>query len=101
MEELIRSGRLIEAIVVLTVLEGLGLAAYHRASGRGVAPSDIWRNLLSGLSLMLALREALVGAWWGWIVACLTASLLAHLSDLQRLWRFGDVDASLRDQRRD
>lgn len=36
---------------------------------------------------MLALRGALVGAWWGWIGLCLAASLLAHLADLRRRWQ--------------
>lgn len=84
---MIRNGHLIDAIMVLTILEGIGLAAYGRATGRGVAFPALWRNLLSGLFLMLALRTALVEGWWGWISACLAASLLAHLSDLRRLWR--------------
>jgi hypothetical protein len=36
---------------------------------------------------MLALRGALVGAWWGWIAVGLLAALVAHLFDLQRRWR--------------
>ncbi len=82
----IQSGHLIEAILAFTVIEWLMLAMYHRHTGRGVAPADVSRNLLSGLFLMLALREALVGGWWGWIAACLGASFLAHLGDLRRLW---------------
>ncbi len=86
MAEWVKSGALVEAILALTALEWLGLSAYHRLTGRGVAPRDITRNLLSGMFLLLALREALVGAWWAWVAACLTGALLAHLSDLGRLW---------------
>ncbi len=83
----LQSGHLVEAILAFTVIEWLVLSAYHRRTGRGVAPRDIGWNLVSGMCLLLALREALVGGWWVWIAACLGASLLAHLSDLRRLWR--------------
>jgi hypothetical protein len=82
----VESGHLVEAILGLTVFEWLALAAYHRHTGRGVAPQHFSRNLLSGMFLLLALRQALTGAWWGWIAACLLASLLAHLADLARRW---------------
>ena len=83
----VESGHLVEAILVLTLLEGFALAAYHRRSGRGVSPRDFARNLVSGMFLLLGLREALVGAWWGWVAAALTGSLLAHMSDLVNRWR--------------
>ncbi len=82
----IESGHLVEAILALTVIEGLALALYHARTGRGVAPAEFTRNLVSGMALLMALREALVGAWWGWVAACLLAALLAHLADLGRRW---------------
>ena len=82
----VESGHLVEAILGLTVLEWLVLAAYHRRTGRGVAPREFSRNLVSGMALLLALREALAGASWVWIAACLTLALLAHVSDLGRRW---------------
>ena len=82
----VESGHLVEAILGLTGLEWLALSVYHRRTGRGVAPREFGRNLLSGIALLLALREALAGASWVWIAACLTAALLAHLSDLGRRW---------------
>lgn len=86
MGDLIESGHLVEMILGLTVLEWFGLSAYHRVTGRGVPPGDLAWYLLSGLLLLAALREALVGAWWGWIAACLTGALLAHLVELRRRW---------------
>ena len=80
------SGRLVEAVLALTVVEGLALSAYHRHTGRGVTPRDFAANLVSGMFLLLALREALVGAWWGWVAACLAGALAAHLTDLRRRW---------------
>lgn len=87
MGTLIESGRLVELILVLTALEWGVLAIYHRRTGRGVAPADFAPYLLSGMCLLIALREALVGAWWGWIAAGLTGALAAHLVDLGRRWR--------------
>lgn len=81
------SGRVAELILGLVVLEGLALAAYHRATGRGVPPGRLAGNLASGGALLLALRLALGGAWWGWIGLCLFASLLAHAADLRARWR--------------
>lgn len=87
MAYLIASGHMIEAILALTMIEWVLLAAYYRRNGRGVAPADVSRNLVAGMFLLVALREALVGGWWGWIACSLAASLLAHLADLHRLWR--------------
>lgn len=87
MGSLIGSGRLVEAILVLTLFEWCALAIFHRRTGRGVAQSDFAANLLSGMFLLVALREALVGAWWGWVAAGLTGALAAHLVDLGRRWR--------------
>jgi hypothetical protein len=87
MAALFLSGRIVDLILAFTVLELFFLFAYRRATGRGVAPGDILLNLLSGIGLMLALRCALTGAWWGWIGLWLFAALLAHLGDLWRRWR--------------
>lgn len=87
MEALFANGRIVDIILGLTVLEAVALIAYHRRTGRGVAPADLLGNLLAGVCLLLALRGALVGAWWGWIALCLSASLVAHLIDLRRRWR--------------
>lgn len=82
----VESGYLVEAILVLTALEWVGLSAYHRLTGRGVEPGEFNRNLVSGMCLLLALLAALRDAWWGWVAAALTVALLAHLSDLGRRW---------------
>jgi hypothetical protein len=86
-EALFTNGRIVDLILGLTVLEAVALIAYHRRTGRGVTPADLLANLLAGVCLLLALRVALLGAWWGWIALCLSASLVAHLIDLRRRWR--------------
>jgi hypothetical protein len=82
MAELFASGRLVDVVLALVALEGLALVVLHRATGRGPRPADLLANLLSGAFLLLALRSALVGAWWGWTALCLAAALLAHAADL-------------------
>ena len=86
MSHLFTTGRIVDLIVALTVVEWLALAAYHRSTGRGIAPLDLLGNLLAGAFLLLALRGALLGAGWGWIGLALAAALIAHLSDLGRRW---------------
>ena len=44
-------------------------------------------NLLSGLSLVLALRLVLGGAGWPWLALCLAAAGVAHGLDIQARWR--------------
>jgi hypothetical protein len=87
MLNLFATGRIVDLILAFTAIEAALLVAWHRRSGRGPAPADLLSNLMSGVCLMLALRGALVGAWWGWIAAGLLAALVAHLFDLQRRWR--------------
>ncbi len=86
MPEWLASGRVLDLIVAGMVLEGLGLFAYHAATGRRVAPGRLLPNLISGAFLLLAMRAALGGAWWGWVSALLLAALLGHLYDLRRAW---------------
>jgi hypothetical protein len=87
MSALFASGHIVDAILVLVVLEAALLAAWHARTGRGIPPAALATTLASGGALMLAVRAALVGAWWGWVALCLLAALLAHLADLRGRWR--------------
>jgi hypothetical protein len=87
MSALFASGRIIDLILVMVVLEAAALAVWHRRTGRGVAPGAMAATIGSGAALMLAVRAALVGAWWGWVAMPLLAALLAHLVDLRGRWR--------------
>lgn len=84
---LFASGRAVDAILLLMVLEGVALIAYARATGRGIAPAAVVANLTSGAALLLALRAAMSG--WGAtaVAACLMVSFAAHVADLARRWR--------------
>ena len=84
---LIGSGRAIEVILALMLLEGGALALWYRRTGRGVAPGDLLTTLLAGAALLLALRAALVGGGPILIGLWLFVALLGHLADLARRWR--------------
>ena len=78
---------LLDAVIVFTVLEGLGLWTYHRLTGQGLGPGEYALNMVSGLCLMLAVRAAVSDAPWPWVAMCLSASGLAHGMDIARRWR--------------
>jgi hypothetical protein len=78
---------LLHVAMAVTLAEAVGLALWHWRTGRGLAPAELWPNLLSGLALMAALRAALTGAGWHWVALGLALSGLAHAVDLRRRWR--------------
>jgi hypothetical protein len=82
----IASGRLVEVILALVVLEGAGLSLHHWLTGRGPDPRRVGPTLLSGFCLLVALRAALVGSGWMWVASALTGALLAHVADLALRW---------------
>jgi hypothetical protein len=84
---LFASARIVDLILVLVAIEAAALLAYGRATGRGVPPSGLLPNLLSGALLLLALRCALAGTAWEWMALSLGAALVAHLLDLRQRWR--------------
>lgn len=87
MADLFSSGRLVDLILVLVVIEAVALTLYWRRTGRGVAPPDLLPNLCAGAFLLLALRMTLTGGGWMPASGCLAAAGLAHLADLFRRWR--------------
>jgi hypothetical protein len=87
MNDFFVSGRAIDLIIICMIVQALVLTAYFRKTGLGVAPQEFLPNLLSGAFLMLAVRCALTGAWWGWVALLLLSSLAAHLADMRRRWR--------------
>lgn len=86
MNALFADGRIIGWILAGMVLEGIGLTAFHAWQGRGVAPKLFLANLASGMCLLLAMRLALGGAWWGFSAAALLGALVFHVTDLARNW---------------
>jgi len=87
MAELFASGRLVELILVIVVIEAAFLLIFWRSKGRGVSPGDLLPNLCAGAFLLLALRLSLGGAGWELCCASLSAAGASHLIDLNRRWR--------------
>ena len=77
---------LVNAVIGFTVLEGLALVLWRRATGRGPAAADLLANLAAGLCLLLALRSVLAGGGWINTALWLAAAGLAHATDLWRRW---------------
>jgi hypothetical protein len=84
--ELFLSGRIVDLILGLVVIEAVLLLVYHRRTGAGLGFAQLAPNLLSGAALLLAVRFALVEAAWEWVAASLLLALLAHLVDLRQRW---------------
>ncbi len=87
MNELFASGRIVDLMIGIVILEWIAITVHRARTGKGVATLDLLGNLLAGVFLMLALRAALVGMAWPWIAAFLTAALPAHLYDVARRWK--------------
>ncbi len=87
MADLFASGRLVDLILVVVVLEAAALLLYWAWARRGIAPLDLLPNLCAGAFLLLALRATLAGGGWTIASLCLAAAGLAHLIDVSRRWR--------------
>lgn len=83
MQDLISSGRVVDLILLVIVLEYAVLLTLRRARWKR-ASVDLFFALMPGAMLLLALRGALVGVEWQWIAGALGASFPFHLIDLAR-----------------
>jgi len=79
MQELIASGRIVDIVLGVMLVEMAVLLALRR-----MPALDLVAMLLPGACLLLALRAALVGAPWIYIAASLAASFVAHMIDVAR-----------------
>jgi hypothetical protein len=87
MADLFATGRIIDIILALVVLECVAVVAAYRLGLAGVRPRALLPTLASGLLLLLALRAAIADAGWILIAAPLTLALVAHVIDLAERWR--------------
>jgi hypothetical protein len=90
-QTLIESGRIVDIVLAVLVLEVVLLAAWHRRTGRGVAALPAFLNAGAGGSLALALRAALTDGGWPWITGWLLCALGFHAADLARRWSREDA----------
>jgi len=83
LEDIYHSPLVVDIAIGFMVLETACLWAFHRVTGRGLVVQDVLFTILSGLSLMLALRCALTpGLWPGMALFLITAGL-AHGADMR------------------
>jgi hypothetical protein len=82
MEDFVQSGRLTDVILVVMAVEVavFGFFLWRRNQGLGLLA--FVASILSGGSLVLALRAALTDAGWQYVALYITASLLAHLAEI-------------------
>jgi hypothetical protein len=78
----LRSGLLIDLIILLVFAEALLLRWLERRLRRGPGLGAVWPTLVSGVLLLLVARAALTQAWWGWMALLLALAGLSHLLDL-------------------
>ena len=79
----------VDIAIAFITLETLALRLLHRQTGRGLAWREYGLTVLSGLSLMLALRCALTPGLWPGMALFLVTAGLAHGADLRIRWRAG------------
>lgn len=82
MKDLISSGRIVDLILGIIVLEALVVAALALARRWRLAAFGLLMNLAAGAALLLALRSVLIDASWMMTGAWLAAAFVAHLLDL-------------------
>ena len=87
LSELIATGRFVDLVLILIMLEGIALLLIRRYRGKGPKLVDIAPTLVAGAFLFLALRFALTDSDPMVIAACLTGALLSHIADLARRFR--------------
>ncbi|MBK5929030.1 hypothetical protein [Halochromatium salexigens] len=86
MAELFTSGKIIDIILMLVLLEMAVLALAHRITNRTPRLMTLLPNLVAGFLLLLSLRAAIADLGWGLIALPLGLALLAHLVDLAGRW---------------
>jgi hypothetical protein len=84
---LFESGRIIDLILGLMLLEALALLAWRRTRGSGVPVTGVLTNLAAGACLLLALRAALRGEGWQIVGVWLGVGLAAHVADILGRWQ--------------
>jgi hypothetical protein len=93
--QLFASGRIIDLILLMVAAEAVLIAWLHRRTQRRPTLADIGPTLVSGALLLLTIRAALTGSWWGWIALILTLALVSHLIDLALRWRRHSANADV------
>ncbi len=81
--DIYQSPLVVDIAIGFILIETVALWAFHQITGRGLAVGDCLLTILSGLSLMLALRCALTPDMWPGMALFLITAGLAHGADLR------------------
>lgn len=87
LDELINSGRIVDIMLAVVLLEVLLMLWWWGRRRAGVPPVALLVNVGAGGSLMLALRAVLVSQETLVIALWLVASLVFHMADLLIRWQ--------------
>lgn len=82
LQTLIESGRIVDVVIGVLLIEIVVLIAWRLRTGRGLTAPLILANAAAGGCIALALRASLTGAPWIWVAIWLVAGGLAHATDL-------------------
>jgi threonine/homoserine/homoserine lactone efflux protein len=86
MADLFASGRIIDIILIMVLVE-IALLALARRLTKGVPRlARLLPNLAAGFLLLLSVRAAMTDAPWPLIALPLGLALLAHIIDLRGRW---------------
>jgi hypothetical protein len=80
------SGRIVDVILVLMVLEAVALTLLRNKAQRGLSIYVLAANFSAGAALLLALRAALTDHRWQSVALWLVLALIAHATDLRARW---------------
>jgi hypothetical protein len=83
---LFASGRIIDLILLLMLVEIAVLALLRGRTRRGISTPALFINLAAGAALLLALRAALSDHRWPAVAFWLLVALIAHVVDLRLRW---------------
>ena len=86
MAKLIASGRIVDCIAGLMLLEFIAFALLRAKGGRGIPRLELGVSLAAGMALLLALRAALQGLAWQVVSMWLIVGLIAHVLYLKLRW---------------
>lgn len=87
LQGLVESGRIVDIMLAVIVVEVAALIAYRVIKRRGLSVASIVLNIGAGGSLMVALKLLYADAGWQLIAAALVASACFHTGDLVYRWR--------------
>jgi hypothetical protein len=86
MAELFASGRIVDGIIVMMLVELVVLVIVRKRTRRGLPTPTLLVNLAAGAALLLSLRAALADYRWQIIALWLAIALIAHVLELRLRW---------------